>query len=250
MKIRERIVIFAGAFGSGKTEIALNYALHAARNGQKVALVDLDIVSPYFRSRDMAEELAAKGIEVIAPAGELAQADLPVIVPRIHGALADPELTVVVDVGGDDPGATALGQFSDELKKQKYAMLLVINTCRPFTQDVAGIAQMREVIERATHLKATGLIANTNLAAETTPGIIRTGLTVVQEASRNLGLPLVAAAVRADLAPQLEDLKTHLFPIEIILQPPWFRRKVMNRDRRAIILARENQEKHPHQEQE
>lgn len=248
MKISERIVIFAGAFGSGKTEIALNYALHVAQNGQKTALVDLDIVSPYFRSRDVAVELAAKGIEVIAPAGELAQADLPVIVPRIYGALADPRLTVVIDVGGDDPGATALGQFSDELEKLKYAMLLVVNTCRPFTRDIPGIVQMRETIERATHLKATGIIANPNLGVETTPGTIRTGLSVVQEASQNLGLPLVAATVRADLASQLEDLDVTLFPIKIILKPPWFRREVMSRDRRAVIVARENQGKYLHQE--
>ncbi|MDK2882484.1 MAG: hypothetical protein PWP58_820 [Bacillota bacterium] len=248
MNIRERIVIFAGAFGSGKTEIALNYALYLARNGQKVSLVDLDIVSPYFRSRDIAAELAGQGIEVIAPAGELAQADLPVIVPRIYGALADPELTVVIDVGGDDPGATALGQFSDELKKRKYAMLLVVNTCRPFTRDVPSIAKMRETIERATHLKATGFIANTNLGSETTSSIVRSGLEVLQEASKSLGLPVVAAAVRADLALELEDLEINIFPIKIILKPPWLRREVVKRDRGAVIVARENQRGCPYQE--
>jgi len=242
MDFSKRIAIFAGAFGSGKTELALNYAHRAAAEGRRVALADLDIVSPYFRSRDTAAELAAQGIEVIAPLGELAQADLPVISPRVRAALADPELMVVLDVGGDDAGATALGQFSDQLKSLPHALLLVVNTCRPFTRDVDGIANMVHTIERATHLTVTGLVANPNLGAETTAEIIRVGLARVEEAARNLNLPVAALAVRADLAAQVGELTVPLFPLQIFLLPPWLRTQVVTRDRRAAMAAQEKRQ--------
>ncbi|HHY93277.1 MAG TPA: hypothetical protein GX511_08040 [Firmicutes bacterium] len=237
MQLGKRITIFTGAFGSGKTELALNYALQVAKDGFRVALADLDIVSPYFRSRDAAARLAVQGIEVIAPLGELAQADLPVIVPRVHGALADSELHVVLDVGGDDPGATALGQFSDQLQKLPHAVLLVVNTCRPFTRDLSGILSMASTIERAARLKVTGLIANSNLGAETTPDIIRAGIARVAEAARALGVPVVAAGVRNDLVSQVGQLSVPIFPIHIFLLPPWLQTQIIGRDRRAVLAT-------------
>lgn len=237
MRLEQRIPIFVGAFGSGKTEIALNYAMQLAGTGKRVAIVDLDIVTPYFRSRDVSLQLARSGVEVIAPTGELAQADLPVIIPRVQGVLADPELTVIVDVGGDDAGATALGRFSDQLKKLPHALLLVVNTCRPFTRDATGIANMLAAIERSARLKVTGLVANTNLGAETTPEIVEKGLAIVQEAGRALRVPVVGMGVRKDLAGQVAAPGVPIFPLQIMLVPPWQSLQVITRDRRAVMAA-------------
>ncbi len=141
MHFESRITIFVGgAFGSGKTEIAINYVRALAKQREKVAIVDMDIVSPLFSipRRDRRTH-SSRNRGDCAAGGELAQADLPIIVPRIKGAFDDPELHVVVDVGGDDIGATALGRFSDQLESLPHELLLVINTCRPFTKDVNGI---------------------------------------------------------------------------------------------------------------
>lgn len=237
MYLGKRIIIFVGAFGSGKTEIALNYVRTLAAQQKKVAIADLDIVSPYFRSRDVTEKLTAQGIEVIAPPGELAQADLPIIVPRTQGALDDPELHVVVDVGGDDIGATALGRFSDQLKLLPYELLLVVNTCRPFTKDVPGIENMLATIEKATHLKITGLVANPNLGPETTPEIVHSGLNIIMTAAEKIGISVVGVGVRQDLVAAVGNLGVPLFPITITLLPPWYTNSVVTRDRRTVMAA-------------
>ncbi|HHT70054.1 MAG: hypothetical protein WAO22_04100 [bacterium] len=237
MHFESRITIFVGAFGSGKTEIAINYVRALAKQREKVAIVDMDIVSPYFRSRDVTEELTAQGIEVIVPPGELAQADLPIIVPRIKGAFDDPELHVVVDVGGDDIGATALGRFSDQLESLPHELLLVINTCRPFTKDVNGIKNMLLAIENATHLKVTGLVANSNLALETTPEVIQTGLEIIAAAGADSGIPVVGVGVREDLILSIGTLAAPIFPITITLLPPWYKSPVLARDRRSVMAA-------------
>jgi len=236
MDFESRIIIFVGAFGSGKTEIAVNYVRTVAKT-KKVAIVDLDIVSPYFRSRDVTEQLAAEGIEVIVPPGELAKADLPIIVPRIKGALAEPDLHVVVDVGGDDVGATALGRFSDQLKGLPHELLLVVNTCRPFTNSVAGVKKMTRLIENATRLKITGLVANSNLASETKPETIINGLDIVTTAAKDLDIPVVGVGVRADLISSVSTSQVPIFPVTITLMPPWHRNPIVTRDRRALMAA-------------
>lgn len=237
MHFDKRIAVFVGAFGSGKTEIAINYVRSLAQQEKQVAIVDLDIVSPYFRSRDVTEKLASQGIEVIAPPGELALADLPIVVPRTQGAFDDPRLHVVVDVGGDDIGATALGRFSDQLRLLPHELLLVVNTCRPFTKDVPGIRKMLLSIENATHLKVTGLVANSNLGSETTPETIHNGLRIISEAAAITGIPVVGAGVRKDLVSAVDNLDVPVFPIAITLLPPWYRNPVVTRDRRTVMAA-------------
>ncbi|MGI6128592.1 MAG: hypothetical protein ACOYEO_00685 [bacterium] len=240
MGLKKRIVIFVGAFGSGKTEIALNYGRLLASRDKKVAIVDLDIVSPYFRSRDVIKQLRNQSIEVIAPSGELAQADLPIIVPRVQGAIAQPDLHVVLDVGGDDIGATALGRFSDQLKSLPHELLLVVNTCRPFTKDIPGIKHMLTTIEKATHLKVTGLVANTNLGSETTTEIIKNGLTIIAAAAKEIGIPMTGVGVRKDLISSIGNLAVPLLPITITLLPPWYLSSVIIRDRRVVMNAQGN----------
>lgn len=237
MQFKNRIVIFVGAFGSGKTEIALNYVRVLRKQGKQVAIVDLDIASPYFRSRDVTEKLTTQGIEVIAPPGELALADLPIVVPRTKGAFDDPELYVVVDVGGDDIGATALGRFSDQLRQLPHELLLVVNTCRPFTKDISGIKTMRLAVEKAAHLKVTGLVSNTNLGSETTPDIVHKGSEIIANAAEQMGIPVVGAGVREDLVLAVGNLGVPIFPITITLLPPWYKSSMFTRDRRTVMAA-------------
>jgi hypothetical protein len=217
----ERVVIFVGAYGSGKTELALNYTLELSKCREKVAIVDLDLVSPYFRSRDIKKRLMARGIEVIAPATEIAVADLPVVTPRIQGALAEPQLQVVIDVGGDPTGATALGRFRDQLISLPHQLLLVINTCRPFTKDVTGIRNMLAAIESSAHLTITGLLANCNLGPETTIEVMMSGLDIVRKAGQECDLPVVGMGVWSELAGQIGTLPVPIWPLDIQLLPPW-----------------------------
>lgn len=248
MLLNNRIIIFVGAFGSGKTEIAINYVRALARKKKQVAIVDLDIVSPYFRSRDVTENLESQGIEVIAPPGELALADLPIVVPRTQGAFDDEHLYVVVDVGGDDIGATALGRFSDQLKATSHELLLVVNTYRPFTKDIYGIKNMLSSIEKATHLKVTGLVANSNLGWETTPLHIKDGLKIISAAAAEIDIPVVGAGVRQDLVPAVGKLEVPIFPITITLLPPWYKNPVVTRDRRSLMAAQAAQTSHLHRQ--
>ncbi|HKM39284.1 MAG TPA: hypothetical protein VJ036_03345 [bacterium] len=238
MDFDSRIVIFVGAFGSGKTEIAINYVRSAVKQWARVAIVDLDIVTPYFRSRDVAEKLVAEGIEVVVPPGELLLADLPIIVPRVKGALSEPDLHVVVDVGGDDIGATVLGQFNEQLELLPHELLFVVNTCRPFTNNVAGIKRELRSIERASHLKVTGLVANPNLASETTVDIIADGLSIVDAAATETGIPVVGVGVREDLVPSVGTLSAPIFAVNIMLLLPWHRGSIATRDRRSFMTAR------------
>jgi hypothetical protein len=147
---------------------------------------------------------------------------------------------VVLDVGGDDIGATALGRFSDQLKSLPHELLLVVNTCRPFTKDIPGIKHMLTTIEKATHLKVTGLVANTNLGSETTTEIIKNGLTIIAAAAKEIGIPMTGVGVRKDLISSIGNLAVPLLPITITLLPPWYLSSVIIRDRRVVMNAQGN----------
>jgi len=219
-----RISIFTGNYGSGKTEIAVNYALLLARQSNRVALVDLDIVNLYFRSRETKDYLEAHGVRVITPAGKWSAADLPAISPAILGVLQDETTQVVFDVGGDDLGATALGRFRKDLREGEYEMFFVVNACRPFTRDVAGIVKIFNEVQEASRLKAAALVSNTNLGDETTPEIMAAGHEVAREAARELGLPVAFTGVDAGLVPEMEKLlpRENLLALRRFMKPPWY----------------------------
>lgn len=218
----KRIVVFFGAFGSGKTELAINYARAVRQAGEPVTLVDLDNVSPLFRTRDAHGRLRTMGIRLLWP-GEIGAADLPVLPAEVYGALQSQDQRVVFDVGGDDWGARALSPFQPYFRPGQYDAWFVVNTRRPFTRDVAGICQAVAEVQAASRLTATGLIANTNLGEATTLALIREGFEIVAEAGRVLNLPIIFAGAtrRLAAAARAEGLGVPIFPVDIFMLPPW-----------------------------
>ena len=220
--IDKRVTIFTGNFGSGKTEISLNYALHLREKNNKVVVIDLDTINPYFRSREKNELMEAEDIEVIYPK-ELKYADLPIITPNIKKLLQNDEYHGVIDVGGEEDGATVLGSIADDVRGIDYELNLVINTNRPFTEDVEGIIKMKEKIESASKLDVDNLVCNINLGEETTIEDVKNGYPLVKEAAQELNLPIKFISVREDLKGQLEklDYEEEIFTIERFLKNPW-----------------------------
>jgi len=177
--MNNELIVVIGAYGSGKSEYSINLAREYSQQGEKVTLVDLDVVNPYFRSRDVRDKFAEEGITVIAPEGEFQHADLPMLSPRIMGAVQNYNETVILDVGGDPAGCRTLARYVDNIKKRGYKMRLVINTKRPFTADTAGITEMLEMLRFASKLEITEFICNTNLMEYTTVDIIEEGIKII-----------------------------------------------------------------------
>ncbi len=218
------LLIYTGNFGSGKTEISLNQAIHLARRGQRVTLIDLDIVKPYFRSREVRQMLEREGVALIAPQEGLADADLPVVTPAVTGVLTSGTGTCIIDVGGDNLGATALGRFKPYLDKHAASLHLVINPYRPFTQNLHGVRKMIGEIETASRLRVDKLVSNPNLGQGTLATEVVEGHGIVRQIAGELGLPISFLAV---LAPLVDEIKhalpgETLFPVENYMLPPWY----------------------------
>lgn len=209
-----RKIAIVGDYGSGKTEFSINLALEFAA-GQRVALADLDIVNPYFRSREAVDLLEEAGVEVIFNR-RLKDADLPSLSPRVDAVLSGPE-SVILDVGGDD-GSIVLGRYRAALLGQRAEVWQVVNCSRPFTADPAGIVQAARRIETKSGLKITALVNNTNLGRETEAEHIRQGAQVVAQAAEQLEVPLLWHCARPHLLPQLQEFKD-LFAMRVILFP-------------------------------
>ncbi|OGQ87425.1 MAG: hypothetical protein A2289_15235 [Deltaproteobacteria bacterium RIFOXYA12_FULL_58_15] len=218
-----RATVFVGNFGSGKTETALNYAIALANSGDEVKLLDLDIVNPYFRSREARAFAASRGVEVIAPIDEYELADLPILLRQVKGAIGDQTGRLVVDVGGDDLGARVLGGFSGSLTDA--AVLQVVNERRPFTDSVAGARRMYDELQAASHLEITGLVANTHLMHETTIKVVRQGLRMVEKLSVEVGVAVEFVAIEQTLLESFgnkeEKLGYPVLAIERLMTAPW-----------------------------
>ncbi len=221
MQKLKRINIFTGAFGSGKTELALNYAVKLLETGKKVTVVDLDLINPYFRIRSVREALETRGINVVSPRGRLAGADVPALPPAILGVLEDSSTYGVLDVGGDDIGAAALGRFKNNLAEGSFNLYFVVNTCRLHTRDVPGILSVLERVEKASRLQINALISNPNLGPETVPETILEGHQLVLEAAHQLKLPVAFLGVRRNLADRLKNQEVPVFPLDLMLKLPW-----------------------------
>ncbi len=218
------IIVIVGGYGSGKSEVAVNLCRHlAASQSDPVAIADLDIVNPYFRSREAAGRLRNLGVRVISPSGGQAYADLPIILPEIKGAIEQNVGMLVLDIGGDDVGARVLSSLAEAFSDNSYELLLVLNGNRPFTADADGCLKMIREIEESSRLKFTGIIANTHLMEHTTPAIVRDGLALAREVSRRSGLPVVFVSVVADLAdgPDLAIKDIPVLPLNRLLLKPW-----------------------------
>ncbi len=218
----KRITIFSGHFGSGKTEIAINYALKLAKEGKKVNLIDLDIVNPYFCIREKIGFLNSNGVNVISSDPHLVNAELMVVPPNVISAFCSKDEYVIFDVGGDDMGATALSQYNEYFKQEDYEMFFVINTLRPFTKDEVGIEEYIRSIEKASRLKVSKLISNSNLSVETELSHIIEGYNEIKLVSERLNIPYGFTVAKREFEGEFKGLNIgEIFLIDIYMKPSW-----------------------------
>lgn len=221
-----RITVHMGHYGSGKTEISLNTALELAGRGQPVTLVDLDIVNPYFRSGEQRDRLTAAGVRVVMPTFEGTNVDVPALPADVQSVFADPGRRVIFDVGGDPAGAAALGRYKPYFVREDVDALCVVNTCRPFTGSAGEVEAMVRTLEERSRLTVTGLIHNSNLARETTAGLVVAGQPVVEEAADRLcipvtaiyGLPSVIEGLPGVFRSRYRDI---IRPLILYMRPEW-----------------------------
>jgi hypothetical protein len=221
-----QVLVVVGGFGSGKSEVSVNLARFLSRSTEApVTIADLDVINPYFRSREAARALAELGIRSIIPPGDQAQADLPIIIPEIKGAIQSIKGTLILDVGGDDAGAKVLSSLSDAFTPGRYELLLTVNAYRPFTATVGGTLKIMNEIETASKLKFTGLISNSHMVEHTTPTEILHGIELSRQVAGKTGLPICfVSGLRAVLDRMtVEEIPYPVLPIDRSLLKPWER---------------------------
>ncbi len=212
----KRVTLFAGHYGSGKTNIAVNYALALKKAGTDVVIADLDIVNPYFRTKDSADALEKAGIRLISSAYANTNLDIPALPQEMYAVTDDRSRHAVLDIGGDDRGATALGRISPAiLAENDYEMLAVVNLYRPLTRMAEDVLEVLREVEVAAHLPFTGIVNNSNLGEETTAEDVLATAREVQRLSELSGLPVRFTSVEAELVPVLEGKLENLFPLRL-----------------------------------
>lgn len=219
----EGIVAVVGNYGSGKTEVSVNLAMRGRSQGLEVGIADLDLINPYFRTREAMGVLSRMGIEVVVPPARYLHADLPILTPSIGGMIRRPRQLTLLDVGGDAVGAKVLGALADSLTTRRVQVLQIVNPFRPHTDTLEGCLSMQKGIEKAARMDVTGLIANTHLTDETTAEDVYQGYRFVQGFSAASGLPLALVAVSEKLVGRLDTdyFSCPVVPIKRQLVPPW-----------------------------
>lgn len=212
----KRITLLCGHYGSGKTNIALNMAYEIKQTYDNVAIADLDIVNPYFRTKDSAEELKEKGIRLIASEYAGTNVDIPALPQDMYSLTDDKTVKAVIDVGGDDRGALALGRISPKIMEENdYEAFLVINKYRPLTPDVASTLEVMAEIETAGNFEFTGIINNSNLGVLTTAEDVLNSAEYAESVAKATGLPLVYTSVNETLYNELEGKIDNLFSLKL-----------------------------------
>ena len=208
----KRVTLFSGHYGSGKTNIAVNYALHLAEMGHPVTIADLDIVNPYFRTKDSAEDFLSAGIRLISSAYANSNVDLPALPAELYALTEDKSRYAVLDVGGDDRGALALGRYAPAiLEEGNYESIFVANFYRPLTPTAEAALEVMREIEAACGIPFTAIVHNSNLGEETTAGDILAKQAEAERLSRLSSLPLLFTATDA----RLGDAIPEAFPIRL-----------------------------------
>ena len=212
----KRLTLFAGHYGSGKTNIAVNYALHLASIGKKVCIGDLDIVNPYFRTADSKRELEQAGVELISPKFANSNVDLPALPAEAYRLVEDKSIYGIMDIGGDDRGAYALGRYTPFiLKENNYRMAFVANCYRPLTRTPQEALEVMQEIEAACGLPFTCLVNNSNLGPETTPETVLASKAYMEELSAISSLPIYLHTAKIDIAGALQDAMQPLLPLKL-----------------------------------
>lgn len=212
----KRLTLFAGHYGSGKTNIALNYARYLKHQGLPVTIADLDIVNPYFRTKDSEAALAEEGIRLIVSEYANSNLDVPAMPKEIYGLVADPSTYGVLDIGGDDRGALALGRYVPTIQEENdYEMLFVVNKARPLTRTVADTLEVMQEIEEACGLRFTAIVNNTNLGLQTEPEDVLASIPYANALSEAAGLPVKMTCAADYLCDSLQGKVENLFPLSI-----------------------------------
>lgn len=212
----KRVTLFAGHYGSGKTNIAVNYALKLKKDGEKVVIADLDIVNPYFRTKDSKDELEKNGIKLISSEFANSNVDFPALPQEMYEVTDNKSEFAVLDIGGDDRGAYALGRYAPFIKEENdYEMLLVINKYRPLTADAESVVEIMREIEQAGGIAFTGIVNNSNLGEETTARTVLNSVEYASEVSRITGLPVKMTSAEQSLYDELKDVIDNVFPLKL-----------------------------------
>ncbi len=222
MDFNKRVTLFLGHYGSGKTNLAVNYALWLKETGKKTTVYDLDIVNPYFRTLDAKDVFDKHGIEIVASDWANSSLDLPSINPATRGIIDNKLKYAVVDIGGDDRGAYALGRYEEGiLAENDYQMFMVVNKYRPETRTIKDIMQVKEEIESACRMKFTAFINNSNLGVETTKQTLLDSLDFVEKLERESGLKCVATTCVEEVYNEFSNEIENLKKIDLIKYGNW-----------------------------
>jgi len=220
----KRLVIVTGHYGSGKTEFAVNYAVKMKKDNDNVSLADLDIVNPYFRSREKKAFLEDLGIHVIDSSIKDNQTlDLPALPAGIMGIITNIKTKAILDIGGDPVGARVLARFAEQIKKMEYEFFYVINGNRPETQTKDDVIRYLRDIENTAGLKVTGLINNTHLLKDTSVSDVEFGHELSKEVSWEIDIPIIYESVMENIADKImnEEIKAKLFPMKLYMREEW-----------------------------
>ena len=218
----KRITIFAGHYGSGKTNISVNYALWLKENYENVVIADLDIVNPYFRSKDSEKNLAQRGIRLISSEFANSNVDVPAMPAEAYSIIDNKNTVAVIDVGGDDRGALAMGRYTPSIVEENdYEMLFVINKYRPLTPDCASTVEIMKEIETACNMKFTAIVNNSNLGDETTPDDVIASINYANEISKASGLPIKMTTVKEELFDTLKEKVVNCTAIKLYVKQSW-----------------------------
>lgn len=224
------LIIVTGHYGCGKTNLSLNLAAQLAETGvNAVALVDLDVVNPYFRSSENTALVSMIGAEMVAPVFANTTLDTPSLSPAVSGSIARGargEAYVIIDVGGDPEGATTLGRFADQIATMPYRMLYVVNRQRLMTRTPDEALVLMREIEGASHLLVTDVVDNTHLKWDTTPQLVADAVPFSHRVAEAAGLPLTMITVPSTqlerVAAKLDPADAScLFPTEVYVRTPW-----------------------------
>lgn len=216
--LKERVTVICGHYGTGKTNLSINLAMDCARSGESVTLVDMDIVNPYFRSADYSDVLTKEGIRVIGPNFANTNLDTPSLPGSVKTAIEDGE-RVIIDVGGDDAGTTALAVYSRQLQSADPDVLYVVNMYRSMTTSPDEAVSILGDIERTAHLKATGVVNNSHLKQLTTAETVDASLEFADSVCGATGLPLRFTTVPRGISPSRKV--ENLYPIDVYVRAPW-----------------------------
>lgn len=216
----KRLVLLCGHYGSGKTNVAVNLAISLKERYNNMVVADLDIVNPYFRTKDSIEDFTARGIELICSEYANTNVDIPALPADIYRLTADKNIHAVIDVGGDDRGAYALGRLVPEIKAENnFDMLMVINGYRPLTPDATSTVEIMREIENACGLKFTGIVNNSNIGEETAEQDVIKSMDYAEKVSQLCNLPIVMTTVKSDLYDDLRDKIDNLFSLNLQAKP-------------------------------